>query len=316
MGLEAEEAQLYALIDGRRSVGELLGFGALPREDGIRLLYALRCANMIHFMPQGTQPSAPSPTPQPRVVPRPPPLPDLPERAVPEPELILRQQVERLAARAQDLRRGTLFEVLGVRPDSTDLEVRMAYAALAKENHPDRLGPEATAEAHAFAEEIFQQLTQAHETLIDPTKRLEYEIQLKKGAQRSDSDEVARILAAEQRFREGEAKLARGDAAGARDSFGEAARLYPDEAEFHACLAWTNWLTSARDEDAAEHVRVLLDKALRLNPRIDRAYVYRGRIARALGKAQEAEGEFEKALICNPACAEALQELRLTGRAG
>ena len=314
MGLEAEEAQLYALIDGRRTVGELLGFGALPREDGMRLLYALRCANMIHFVPVGTQPKAPLPAPLARIVPRPPPVPDLPERAVSEPELVLRQQTERLAARAQDLRRGTLFEVLGVKPDSSETEIRAAYAALAKENHPDRLGPEATTEARAFAEEIFQQISQANEILSDRIKRLEYEVQLQSGAQRSDGDEVARILAAEQRFREGEARLARGDAKGARESFGDAARLYPDEAEFHACFAWATWLTGARDEEASAQVLPLLDKALRLNPRIDRAYVYRGRIARALGKAQEAEGEFEKALICNPACAEALQELRLTGR--
>jgi tetratricopeptide (TPR) repeat protein len=58
----------------------------------------------------------------------------------------------------------------------------------------------------------------------------------------------------------------------------------------------------------------MLDRALLLNPRIDRAYVFRGRIARAQGRPQEAEAEFEKALLCNPACAEALDELRLARR--
>lgn len=42
-----------------------------------------------------------------------------------------------------------------------------------------------------------------------------------------------------------------------------------------------------------------------------RAYVYRGRIARALDKTAAAQAEFEKALLCNAACAEALAELRL-----
>jgi cytochrome c-type biogenesis protein CcmH/NrfG len=133
--------------------------------------------------------------------------------------------------------------------------------------------------------------------------------------QRSDDDEVARILEAEQRFREGETLLREGDPAAAQKAFTEAARLYPEEAEFHACLGWATWLSLAPGEGAAAQARPLLDKALQLNPRIDRAYVFRGRIARALGRTQEAEAEFEKALLCNPACAEALHELRLASNA-
>src|SRR5207245_687431 len=196
-----EEAQLYALIDGKRTMRELLDFGALPLDDARKLLYALRCANMIHFAPpDAVRPHAPQP-----IVARPPPLPDVPERAVPEPELVQLHQTQRLAARVQDLRRGTLFEVLGVRPDATELEVRIAFAALAKENHPDRLGPDASAEARAFAEDVFQQISNAHDTLVDRQKRTEYELGMSAGAQRSDGDEVDKILKAEQRFREGEA---------------------------------------------------------------------------------------------------------------
>lgn len=312
MGLDPEEAQLYALIDGKRTVRELLDFGALPTEDARKLLHALRCANMIHFaLPDAKA----QPLPQP-IGARPPPVTDLPERAVPEPELLQLHQTQRLAARVQDLRRGTLFEVLGVRPDASELEIRCAFAALAKENHPDRLGADATAEARAFAEDVFQQISFAHETLTDRQKRTEYELALRSGVQRSDGDEVARILEAEERFREGEALLAEGNASAALQAFSEAARLYPEEAEFHACLGWATWLSFAPGEGAAAQARPLLDKALQLNPRIDRAYVFRGRIARALGRAQEAEAEFEKALLCNPACSEALHELRLSSRGG
>ena len=311
MGLDPEEAQLYALIDGRRTVKELLDFGALPADDGRKLLYALRCANMIHFaMPDARAQPLPLPS-----VARPPPLPDVPERAVAEPEIQQLRQIQRLAARVQDLRRGTLFEVLGLHSDATELEVRHAFIALARENHPDRLGPDASAEAHAFAEDVFAQISFAHDTLIDRKKRTEYELALRSGVGRSDGDEVARILQAEQRFRAGEAQLAAGKALAALQSFAEAARLYPEEAEFHACLGWATWLSLAPGEGAAAQARPLLDKALLLNPRIDRASVFLGRIARALGRAQEAEAEFEKALLCNPACAEALHELRLSRRA-
>jgi curved DNA-binding protein CbpA len=203
---------------------------------------------------------------------------------------------------------------LGVRADASELEIHYAFGALAKENHPDRLGQGATSEARAFAEDVFAQLSFAHDTLSDRQKRTEYELQLRSGVQRSDGDEVARILKAEQRFRQGEALLAGNDAAAAMQAFAEAARLYPEEAEFHACLGWATWLSLAPSEGAAAQARVLLDRALQLNPRIDRAYVFRGRIARALGKTQEAEAEFEKALLCNPGCIEALHELRLSSQ--
>ncbi len=313
MGLDPEEAQLYALIDGRRTVRELLAFGALPADDGRKLLYALRCANMIHFeVPDARAQPLPLPL---AFAARPPPPPDLPGRAVAEPELEQLRQIQRLAARVQDLRRGTLFEVLGVRPDASELEVRHAFIALARENHPDRLGPDASAEAHAFAEDVFAQISLAHETLIDRRKRTAYELALRSGVQRSDGDEVTRILQAERRFREGEAQLGEGKAAAALQSFAEAARLYPEEAEFHACLGWATWLSLAPDQGAAAQARPLLDKALLLNPRLDRAYLFRGRIAQALGRTQEAEAEFEKALLCNPACSEALHELRLASPA-
>jgi len=305
MGLEAEEAQFYALVDGRRAVAGLLSLASLPPESGRKLLYALRCANMIHFGP----PDAAQPAPA-TVVSRPPPVPVVPERAVREPELAQHHQIERLAARAQDLRRGTLYEVLGVRPDAAEPEIRHAFAALAKEGHPDRLGSDASAEARAFAEDIFQQILFAHDTLVDRHRRTDYELQLRNGVQRSDSEEVQRILAAEQKFRDGEALLGRGEVESARLAFAEAARLYPEEAEFHACLGWATWLA----QQSFEASRAMLDRALLLNPRIDRAYVFRGRIARAQGRPQEAEAEFEKALLCNPACAEALDELRLARR--
>ena len=99
------------------------------------------------------------------------------------------------------------------------------------------------------------------------------------------------------------------------EAFAEAARLYPEEAEFHACLGWATWLSLAPGDGAAAQARPPLERALQLNPRLDRAYVFRGRIARALGKTEEAESEFEKALLCNPGCLEALHELRLGSHA-
>ncbi|MFN2548393.1 MAG: DUF4388 domain-containing protein, partial [Myxococcales bacterium] len=151
MGLDPEEAQVYAVIDGKKTIRELLESGALPRDDARRLVYALRCANMIHFAPPET---VRAPIVQPIAAP-----PSVTDGPRPQE----RKRIERLAARAQELRRGTLYDVLGVRPDATELEIHYAFAAVAKETHPDRLGPDASAEERAIAEDIFQQISNAHE---------------------------------------------------------------------------------------------------------------------------------------------------------
>ncbi len=317
MGLEADHARFYSLIDGRRTVRELLALATLPTGEAQKLLLALKCANMIQLgaagrasnqaaggtRPPGAARSVPTPVP--------PPIGEMPERALPAPELALRQQVERLAARAQDLRRGSLYDTLAIATNANDAEIRAAYAEKAKEHHPHRLGPDATAEMRSLAEEIFGQVVHAHEVLADSARRAKYDAELGQGNVRSDSDDVARILAAEQRFREGEELLKQGKPQLARSAFVEATKLYPDEAEFHACLGWASWLSSARD-DAGENVaQTHLARALQLNPRMDRAYVFRGNIEKARGNTRKAEAEFEKALHCNPACTEALRELKL-----
>lgn len=60
------------------------------------------------------------------------------------------------------------YEVLGVSRNATQEEIRRAFRKLAFEYHPDRNHAEG-------AEERFKELNEAHQTLIDPGKRAEYD---------------------------------------------------------------------------------------------------------------------------------------------
>lgn len=58
-----------------------------------------------------------------------------------------------------------LYEILGVKKDATESEMKKAYYRLAKEKHPDKGG----------SEEDFKELQMAYEILKDPQKRKIYD---------------------------------------------------------------------------------------------------------------------------------------------
>lgn len=61
------------------------------------------------------------------------------------------------------------YEILGVRRDASDKEIKQAYRRLARKHHPD-VNPNNKA-----AEAKFKEITEAHEVLSDPAKRGQYD---------------------------------------------------------------------------------------------------------------------------------------------
>src|SRR6185295_18612475 len=61
------------------------------------------------------------------------------------------------------------YEILGVKRDATEDQIRQAYRKLARKHHPD-LNPSDKA-----AEEKFKEINEANEVLSDPEKRKRYD---------------------------------------------------------------------------------------------------------------------------------------------
>ena len=64
------------------------------------------------------------------------------------------------------------YAVLGVKPDSTDAEIKKSYRRLISQHHPDKLVAKGLPEEMmTLAKEKTQQIRKAYETIMDARKR-------------------------------------------------------------------------------------------------------------------------------------------------
>jgi CheY-like chemotaxis protein/curved DNA-binding protein CbpA len=294
--------------------------------------------------PEAAAPPEPAPKEAPRETPRPQPTVAAPPRVEPKPapaepaepadaaeakteEVELRARVLRVFKRVSE---GNYFQVLGVGDNPTEGEVRIAYHKLAKEFHPDRFFGRASEEVRAQVEEVFRRATEAYENLNTQEKIGAYikALSEKEEAPKTDTriEGVKRIIMAEQFFQNGKQYLKEKRFARSASEFRKAMEISSNEAEYIAYYGWSLY-NVPKEKDLSEEDRALfedqsesdlqfngreaLNRAIQINPRSERAYLFLGSIYKAQGLKEFAEKQFEKALICNPNCIEALRELRL-----
>jgi tetratricopeptide (TPR) repeat protein len=142
----------------------------------------------------------------------------------------LRREVESLHERLSSL---SLWDILGLEPGADARAVRRAYLKAAKRLHPDRIVQLGLTDVKTQANEVFAQVTRAHDVLSDPEKRRQYEES--DAAPETDAD---RIAEAEASFRRGDVLLRAGNFLGALELLERAVTLWPEEAEYQAALGW------------------------------------------------------------------------------
>ena len=216
-----------------------------------------------------------------------------------------------LAAMLERLRGESYFEMFGLDEHADASEIRAAYGECARRVHPDRYQT-SSGSVRVLAEQAFEILSEANETLLDPKRRTEYTLGLRKGermaAERAKNE---RIVEAEIEFQKGDSNLRGRNYREALKLFGKALELNADEGEYHAHYGWCLFLchqdSEVMLEEAIEHVR----RGAKLARDREKPYLFLGRLYKVMGQTRTAEKMFARAAQIQPDCVDALRELRL-----
>jgi curved DNA-binding protein CbpA len=210
------------------------------------------------------------------------------------------------------------FKLLGVSETVSPDALRKAYFALARRLHPDRLAALGIADDGKHAQRLFAQINSGFAVLSDQARRAQYVDILRRGgeaavrAEQARTEEMARrILEAEEAFRRAELALKRDQPKAAVVELELAIARNPDEADYHALLAWAQFCAAPDKTAIAAMTRTLLDRAIQRSPSAVAARFYLGRVERMLGRDQEALRHFRDVVAAQPGHADAAAELRV-----
>jgi uncharacterized protein (TIGR02266 family) len=106
------------------------------------------------------------------------------------------------------------YTMLGIAPDASSAEIRRAFLRLTKRFHPDNYFRRASKELAVDLEDIYNQLTQCYETLIDRDKRMSYDIANGHLAGNKDgmtSDDMSRAAAEDRRRKNAPGRTTKAD---------------------------------------------------------------------------------------------------------
>jgi len=229
----------------------------------------------------------------------------------------LSERWKAIVERARTIERADYFNMLELARDATREDAEEAFFALAKKWHPDRLPPELTPVRDACSR-VFARMSEAHATLINDEKRTRYMRLLADGSGSPEMQEtVARVIEAATDFQKAEVCLKRNDLEQAESLCRKAVKADGTQPDYQAMLAWL--ISLKRENQTAEKVAEsiqMLDRAVQLSDRCEKAYFYRGMLNKRLARHEAAMRDFRRTVELNPHNIDAAREVRLHNMRG
>jgi curved DNA-binding protein CbpA len=323
------ESFILSRLDEPLSLRELVLTSGLPELDAYRVIYGLALSGLIRrtYWQNAFRTDTPKPTTEQAEISV------APDTSVSAPE----QTDKWLAASIADdeletflhrLKTATnYYEVIELPPTANASEIKDAYYAMARRYHPDRFHLKSGTTVHAEISSAFARVTQAYETLTDPTARSAYDQTLERSRQfwesaprptqvdtpdSVDDDEFAADAAetefgrAEYSFREGFGALQQGRINAAVTHLAAASRLAPNEARYRAYYG----RALAADEKTRRLAENELQAAVRLDPANAAFRIMLAELYFELKFHRRAQTELDRALAMDPKSATAHSLLR------
>ncbi|HLK41057.1 MAG TPA: DnaJ domain-containing protein [Polyangiaceae bacterium] len=231
-----------------------------------------------------------------------------PEGLAPE----LAERWDEIIDRAATIDRADYFMMLDISQEAKREEVEAAFFTLVKQWHPDRL-PAELAPVKDACSRVFSRMSEAHATLVDAERRARYMRLLADGSGSPEMQEtVARVVEAATAFQKAEVCFKRGDHVQAEEFCRKAVEADATQPDYHAMLAWLTALKPdyQSPEKTLECIR-MLDKALEMSDKCEKAYYWRGCLHKRIGRASHAVRDFRRAADLNPRNIDAAREVRL-----
>ena len=205
----------------------------------------------------------------------------------------------------------THYALLGLASDASSQEISTAYFSMVKKFHPDRL-PTALAPLARCAQVLFEQLTEANETLGSAEQRAAYDEAVTAGGGTRASERMMRnVLESVVDYQKAEVLVKRREYAKAMPLLQSALNKNPGESDYLALYAWVLHLQNPTEPAPIDEMLRILERALNENPRSERAHYYRGVILKRAKRDQEALRHFRAAAEINPHNVDAARELRI-----
>ena len=222
-----------------------------------------------------------------------------------------------IVERARTIDRADYFAMLDLARDATPEEAQASYFSLAKRWHPDRL-PAELGPIRDACSRVFARMSEAHSTLTDEERCSRYMRLLAEGSGSPEMQEtVAKVVEAATDFQKAEVCFKRQDYAQAETLCRKAAKADATQPDYHAMLAWLISLKpeSQSAEKVAECIQ-MLDRAVAMSDRCERAYFWRGMLHKRVGRSDAAIRDFRRAYDLNPRNIDAAREVRLHNMRG
>jgi hypothetical protein len=217
-----------------------------------------------------------------------------------------------IVERAHSIDRADYFTMLEVPRDATRSDIESSFYTLAKRWHPDRLPGELTPVRPACSR-VFARMSEAHAALVDDESRARYMKLLADGSGSPEMQEtLARVVEAATNFQKAEVCLRRNDLAQAETLCRRAVDLDATQPDYQAMLAWLFALKPENQSaDKTKAAIQMLERAIAMSERCEKAFFYRAMLYKRLGRADAAVRDFKRVVNLNPRNIDAAREVRL-----